>query len=129
MTARGWLVSGAGLGAAAIAAGAFGAHALKGRIAPPLVDVFETAARYHLVHAVVLLVVGLLAADRPRSTALQVAGWSLASGVVVFSGSLYAMALSGQRWLGALTPVGGLALIAGWLALAAAAVARSEDEA
>ena len=100
-----------------VAAGAFGAHTLAGVLTPDRLDVFETAARYQMYHALALLVVGWLAAQTP-SRALQVAGWLFVFGTLLFSGSLYVLTLSGVRWLGAITPLGGLAFLGGWLALA-----------
>lgn len=111
---------GAGLALAAVAAGAFGAHALRARLAPDLLAVFETGARYHMYHALALLAVGWAAAQWP-GTPVRAAGWLFVAGIVVFSGSLYLLALSGVRWLGAITPLGGLAFLAGWAALAWAA--------
>ncbi len=105
---------GAGLGFLAVAAGAFGAHLLAGRVEPALLDAFQTGARYAQLHAVVVLVLGALD-DGPR--ARRVAGlFSL--GVLLFSGSLWLMALTGVRALGAITPLGGLCLLAAWLLLA-----------
>jgi len=101
----------------AVAAGAFGAHALRASITSAALATFETAARYQLFHALALLVVaGLL--ERPRHPAVVRAAWAFLAGTVLFSGSLYALALSGQRWLGAVTPLGGAVFIAGWLLLA-----------
>ncbi|MFT4621554.1 MAG: uncharacterized membrane protein YgdD (TMEM256/DUF423 family) [Myxococcota bacterium] len=106
-----WTIAGV-VGALGVALGAFGAHGLKGVVTDPhLLEVWETAARYHLIHAVALLGV----AAHPARPAL--AGWLMVAGIVVFSGSLYTMTLTGQRWLGAITPIGGLCFIAGWLAL------------
>lgn len=109
---------GAALGALAVALGAFGAHVLRGRLAPDMLAVFDTAARYHLVHALALVVAGL-AAGRPGGGAARAAAILFALGIALFSGSLYALALTGARAWGAVTPLGGLALIAGWIALAA----------
>ena len=106
----------------AVAAGAFGAHALRARLSADLLAVFETAARYQMYHALALLAVAILAARWPGMP-LRAAGWLFIGGTVVFSGSLYLLALTGTRWLGAITPLGGLLFLAGWLALAAA-VAR-----
>lgn len=100
-----------------VAAGAFGAHSLSGVLSPDRLDVFETAARYQMYHALALLVVGWLA-DRTPSRALHVAGWLFVAGTLLFSGSLYLLTLSGVRWLGAVTPLGGLGFLGGWLALA-----------
>ena len=101
----------------AVAAGAFGAHALRGALPPDLLDVFETAARYQMYHALALLAAGWAASRRP-SVAARLAGWLFVAGTILFSGSLYALSLSGARWLGAITPLGGLAFLGGWLALA-----------
>jgi uncharacterized membrane protein YgdD (TMEM256/DUF423 family) len=117
---RTWIVVGAVLAFLGVAAGAFGAHALEGRVSGDLVRVFETGARYHLVHALALTYVGLASA-RWTDPLWTAAGWLFVVGVVVFSGSLYALALTGDRWLGAITPLGGVAFLAGWLAVAAAA--------
>lgn len=108
------------LGFVAVAAGAFGAHALRGRLTPDDLATFETAARYQMFHALALLAAAW-AAGRWPGTAASAAGWLFLAGTVVFSGSLYLLVLTGQRWLGAVTPLGGLTLLAGWLALAWAA--------
>jgi len=105
----------------AVAAGAFGAHALKGRLTPELSATWETAVQYHAWHALGLAVVGLLTIQVPGRVGLALAGWLFVAGIVLFSGSLYAMALTGARWLGAVTPIGGVAFLAGWLSLAWAA--------
>ncbi|MCC6349619.1 MAG: DUF423 domain-containing protein [Candidatus Eisenbacteria bacterium] len=110
---------GALLGLLGVAAGAFGAHALRGRLDPGMLQVFETAARYQLVHALALLFAGAKLQGTPRP-ALTAACWLLLAGVVIFSGSLYALVLTGTRLWGAVTPIGGLCLMAGWLALALA---------
>ena len=104
----------------AVAAGAFGAHALRARIAPDLLAVFETGARYQMYHALALVAVAWVAARWPGPLP-QWAGWLFVVGTVLFSGSLYALALSGIRWLGAVTPLGGAAFLAGWICLAMAA--------
>lgn len=112
---------GAALGALGVALGAFGAHGLEARVTDPAqLEWWHTAARYHLLHAVALLGVAAHPA-RPR-----VAGWLFVAGIAIFSGSLYVMALTGLRWLGAITPIGGVCLIAGWVALALAAPASSD---
>ena len=107
-------------GCLAVAAGAFGAHALRDRLSADLLDVFQTGASYQMYHALALLAVGILL---PRfsiggSPWLNAAGWLFLAGTLLFSGSLYALALSGARWLGAITPLGGVAFLLGWLALA-----------
>lgn len=111
-------VIGGFLGFVGVAAGAFGAHALRGDISPRDLEIWETAARYQLIHAILLVIVGLIGQTR-WSRAMTVASVSLSVGIVVFAGTLQVMALGGPRWLGAITPVGGLCLMAGWLALAA----------
>lgn len=98
--------------------GAFGAHGLSSRLTPELLDTFETGVRYHMYHAFALIIVGL-ALSRGSSNLLGWAGWAFLIGTLLFSGSLYLLALSGNRFLGAITPFGGLAFIAGWLLLAA----------
>lgn len=109
-------------GAAAVAAGAFGAHALRARLEPRALETFETAARYQMYHALALFAVAwAIGCHRRWGTA---AGSLLAGGTVLFSGSLYALALGGPRWLGAVTPLGGTALILGWLCLARAVLTR-----
>lgn len=119
-----WLVTGAVLAGLGVAAGAFGTHALSGRLSPDLLDVFETATRYHLLHAVALLVVGLAAGRNAENRLWNAAGWLFTAGILVFGGSLYLLALTGARWLGAVTPIGGACFLAGW-AVVALAAARS----
>jgi len=104
-----------------VAAGAFGAHALGGTLAPNLLNDFETAARYQMYHALALLVIGLLG-DRLSPRLSQVAGWLFVAGIAFFSGSLYLLALTGVRIFGAITPIGGVAFLAGWVVLAWAVV-------
>ena len=101
----------------AVAAGAFGAHALRGRLTPEALGSFEVAARYHMYHALALLAVAW-AATRWPGGAVTAAGWLFLAGTIVFSGSLYLLSLTGQRWLGAMTPFGGVAFMLGWLMLA-----------
>lgn len=103
--------------AVAVAAGAFGAHALKGHLSPDDLAIFETGARYQMYHALALLAVAW-AATRWPGGAVSTAGWLFVVGTLLFSGSLYALALTGVRWLGAVTPLGGLAFLAGWVCLA-----------
>jgi uncharacterized membrane protein YgdD (TMEM256/DUF423 family) len=117
----GWFAMGAISAAVGVALGAFGAHALKARVGPDLLAVWETGVRYHVVHALGLLAVAW-AAERWPSAGL--AGWIFVAGTAVFSGSLYLLVLTGQRWLGAITPLGGVAFIVGWLLLAWVALRR-----
>ncbi len=105
----------------AVALGAFGAHGLKARLSEDMMAVYQTAVQYHFYHTLALLAVAVLLAGGLQSAALRAGGWLFAAGIVVFSGSLYALALSGMRVLGAVTPLGGLLFLAGWVALAAAA--------
>jgi uncharacterized membrane protein YgdD (TMEM256/DUF423 family) len=131
-----WIRVGAIWGFLAVAIGAFGAHGLKDRFKSlgdqfgPLATerpegIFQTATHYHAYCALAILAVGLLAATGRGGTALPVAGWSLLLGSVIFSGSLYVLAATGIKWLGAITPIGGLFMLVGWLALAIAAGSRS----
>ena len=103
-------------GLISVAAGAFGAHALRARLSPEHLAVFETAARYQMYHALALLAVAWAAARWPGALSLW-AGWLFVAGTVLFSGSLYTLALTGARWLGAITPLGGVAFLVGWLCL------------
>jgi uncharacterized membrane protein YgdD (TMEM256/DUF423 family) len=107
----------------AVAAGAFGAHGLRARLAPDLLAVFETGARYQMYHALALLAAAWALTRWPGSWPVR-AGWLFVVGTLLFSGSLYALALSGVRWLGAVTPFGGVAFLAGWLCLLLAAARR-----
>ena len=107
-------------GMLAVTLGAFGAHALKGRLDDYSRGVFETAVQYHFYHSLALLAVGVIALSQPQTAMLKSAGWLFVIGIAVFSGSLYILALTGTKWLGAVTPLGGLAFIAGWACLAAA---------
>ncbi len=120
---RTFFLIGALSGAISVAAGAFGAHALRERLEPRLLEVFETAARYQMYHALALLLVGYAATRWPGALTTS-AGWLFLAGTVLFSGSLYAMTFTGIRALGAITPLGGVCFIAGWVCLAVAA-ARS----
>lgn len=110
------------LGSLAVAAGAFGAHALREKLSTRAIEIFETGSRYQMYHALALLLVALLLsrAEAGQST-LVAAGVAFIVGVVIFSGSLYALSLTGIKWLGAITPFGGVAFILGWGCLAVAA--------
>ena len=114
-----WML-GCAFGLLAVAAGAFGAHALRARLGPDMLAVWETGARYQMYHALALLAVAM-AAGRWPGGGWTLAGWLFTAGVVVFSGSLYLLAFTGVRWLGAITPIGGLCFLGGWIALALAA--------
>ena len=103
----------------AVVFGAFGAHGLRNRLDDYAMGVFETAVQYHFYHSLALLAVGLLALSQPQTALLKSSGWLFCIGILVFSGSLYLLGITGVRWLGAITPLGGLAFIAGWGCLAA----------
>lgn len=140
MTATTWLRLGALLGFAAVAAGSFGAHWLEGRLKDPAfvgtgpeagrlvtperrLAVFDTGVQYHATHALAVVAVALAmglagAGGRPVPLGLTLAGWAFVVGIALFSGSLYAMGLTGIRWLGAITPLGGVLFLIGWFALA-----------
>lgn len=105
------------LGFLAVLSGAFGAHALRARLSPDLLAIWKTANEYHFYHAFALLIVGVLARQE-RGPALDLPATFFLAGTAVFCGSLYVLALSGARWLGAVTPIGGLLFLAGWAALA-----------
>jgi uncharacterized membrane protein YgdD (TMEM256/DUF423 family) len=110
---------GAVAGAAGVALGAFGAHALKARLSADMLAVWQTAVQYHFWHALGLVAIGIvIAVALPGSTALRWAGWLMVAGLVLFSGSLYALAFTGARWLGAVTPFGGIAWIVAWVLFA-----------
>ncbi len=104
------------LGAAGVVLGAFGAHVLRARLTPEQLASWGTAVDYHLLHALAVLALGLYASAGGRSVALPAGLWSV--GIVLFAGSIYALVLGGPRWLGPVTPLGGLCLVAGWLAAA-----------
>lgn len=112
------LTTGALLLALGVILGAFGAHGLKTRLGPELLAVWQTGVLYHLIHGLGVLMLGALVAARPDLSGLRPAAVLLALGVLLFSGSLYTLALGGPRWLGPITPLGGTLFIAGWLTLA-----------
>lgn len=124
-TARWFLTLGALLAALGVAFGAFGAHALKNLLTEERMAVYQTAVQYHFYHAFGLLIVGLLLLKWPEAGGLRVAGGLLLAGLLLFSGSLYGLTLTGQRWLGAVTPLGGTAFIAAWLVVAWSVWTRS----
>ncbi len=116
-----FVILGAVLGGLGVAAGAFGAHALRAQLEPRMLEVFETGARYQMYHALALFAAAWVW-QQTQAPAAQIAGWAFVAGILLFSGSLYAMAFTGVRGLGAVTPVGGVAFIIGWVALAVAAL-------
>ena len=115
---RFFLLFGAVAAGLAVAAGAFGAHTLEGRVTAGRLEVFETAVRYQMYHALALLFVGWAARTLEASALLAGAGWCFIAGILVFSGSLYLLVLTDAGWLGAVTPLGGAAFLAGWGLLA-----------
>ena len=118
---RFFFVSGCILAALAVVAGAFGAQALEGRLTPERMATFETAARYQMYHALALLACAA-AVNRFAAGTATAAGWLILGGILIFSGTLYALSFGAPRILGAITPIGGVALIAGWVLLALAAL-------
>ena len=116
-----FIALGALSGAMAVALGAFGAHGLKARLPADLLATFETGVRYQMYHALALLAVAWAMTRWSGSNLPAAAGWLFVAGTVLFSFSLYLLALTGQRWLGAITPLGGVAFVAGWVCLALAA--------
>lgn len=116
-------VLGAAFALIGVAAGAFGAHGLEGRVPAERLATFETGVRYQMYHAFALMLVGLAAARWPDAL-LQTAGWLFVAGIVIFAGTLYGLTFGGPRWLGAITPIGGLSFLAGW-AVAIVSVLRS----
>lgn len=112
--AKVFLILGAVNALLAVMLGAFGAHVLRARLSAELMAVYQTGIHYHLFHALGLLVVGLLATQLPASVPLKWSGGLMLAGIVLFSGSLYVLSISGQRWLGAITPLGGMAFILAW---------------
>ncbi len=120
MTARLALVLGGIFMFAAVALGAFGAHALRGYLDPQMTAVWQSAVQYHAWHAIALLGIGSLLLHYPRSGGLRLAAWLFVAGNLLFAGSLYAIALTGARGLGVITPLGGVAFLAGWAVFATA---------
>jgi uncharacterized membrane protein YgdD (TMEM256/DUF423 family) len=109
----------------AVALGAFGAHGLKGRLSTDMLSVYQTGVQYQMYHALALILVAVLYSQFPQSTTLNWAGWLFLIGIVLFSGSLYALSLSGIKILGAITPLGGLAFLAGWVMVVISALKQS----
>lgn len=110
------LLAGVAFMALAVILGAFGAHALKSRLSPDMITVYKTGVEYHFYHALGLLIIGVISIYIPGS----LTNWSavlIGAGIIIFSGSLYVLAVSGVRWLGAITPIGGLSFIIGWVLL------------
>jgi uncharacterized membrane protein YgdD (TMEM256/DUF423 family) len=119
--AKHYLMAAALSGFIAVALGAFGAHGLKQRLSADLLAVFQTGVQYHFYHTFALLAVGLLMLHMPTNASLRWSGILFIAGIVIFSGSLYVLSLTGVKWLGAITPLGGVAFLVAWLLLARAA--------
>jgi uncharacterized membrane protein YgdD (TMEM256/DUF423 family) len=118
--ARTFIALGSINAALAVIFGAFGAHGLRARLSPEMLSVYHTGAQYHFYHALGLLLIGILAGQLPSTGALQLSGYLMLAGIILFCGSLYLLAVTGITWLGAVTPLGGLAFIAAWSVLAVA---------
>ena len=114
-------IAGAAMAGLSVAIGAFGAHALRARLEPARLATFETAVQYHMLHAVALLAVAALMGRVQSQQLLLLSGGLFTAGIFLFSGSLYALAITGITWLGAITPLGGIAFIGGWLCMGIAA--------
>jgi uncharacterized membrane protein YgdD (TMEM256/DUF423 family) len=114
---RFFFITGSLLAFVAVALGAFAAHGLKTKLSPDMFNVFEVGVRYHMYHALALLAVAWATSHWPDSRA-HTAGWAFLFGIVVFSGSLYLLSITGMRWIGAITPIGGVAFLIGWILLA-----------
>lgn len=123
--ARTFLLLGCVSAMVAVALGAFGAHALEGRLPPERIATWESAARYHFYHSLGLLIVGLIGMQIGARAQLRWAGWSMLTGILLFSGSLYVLSVSGISYLGAVAPFGGVALLLAWLLLAGAVIKRT----
>lgn len=121
-TARLFLTLGSINAALAVVFGAFGAHALRARLTPEMLSVYHTGSQYHFYHALGLLLIAAIVMHVPGFGFARAAGWLMTVGIVLFSGSLYLLAITGVRWLGAITPLGGLAFIAAWVLLAIGAL-------
>lgn len=115
---RGLLIAAGVCGFTAVLAGTFGAHGIKGNVSEKLLANFETGVHYHLAHALALLGVAILSGMLPNAKGLRFAGWCMVFGIIVFSGSLYVMAVTGKTWLGMITPFGGVSFLVAWALVA-----------
>jgi len=118
MASRTFLLLGSISAFSGVAMGAFGAHALRAKLLPRLLEIYQTAVDYQMWHALGLVIIGVLLHFNNESKLLRWAGWLMFIGIVVFSGSLYMLSITGIRWLGAITPFGGVALLVAWLLMA-----------
>lgn len=117
---------GSGLAFLAVALGAFGTHGLKGSLSAYSLDIWKTGVQYHMIHAVALVLIGILASQNDTK-AVRAAGWLMVSGIAIFSGSLYALALTDLKVLGAITPLGGLCFLSSWATLAVTFGKKASD--
>ncbi|MDG2304853.1 MAG: DUF423 domain-containing protein [Candidatus Binatia bacterium] len=108
------IAAGAAFAGIGVALGAFGAHGLKDRLTPDLLEIYQTAVQYQFYHSFGLILLGLFVAQRGEVSGAGAAAWAFSIGILLFSGSLYVLALTGAKWLGAITPLGGLAFLVGW---------------
>ena len=118
MASRTFLLLGSISAFSGVAMGAFGAHALRSELVPRMLEIYQTAVDYQMWHALGLVMIGVLLRFNDESKLLRWAGWLMFIGIVVFSGSLYMLSITGIRWLGAITPIGGIALLMAWLLMA-----------
>ncbi len=119
-----WIVIGSISGLISVAMGAFGAHALSETLDPKMLSVYHTAAQYEMYHALALVALGIWVAQHSAAPWISISGWSFTIGSILFSGSLYLLAITGIRWLGAITPAGGLLFMVGWATFAVSALKR-----
>jgi uncharacterized membrane protein YgdD (TMEM256/DUF423 family) len=105
-----------------VALGAFGAHYLKQKLTPDKLDVFQTGVHYHMIHAIALILIALFSEKLANSSMVNASGWAIFIGIILFSGSLYALSLTGLKFFGPITPLGGLSFLVGWILLAIAAL-------
>ena len=120
-----FLLMGSGFMFLAVTIGAFGAHGLKNKLDAYAMSVYNTAVEYHFYHALGLLLLGILMQQYKPSLLLNISGWSMGLGILIFSGSLYALAISGVKWLGAITPIGGLCFLIAWFCFFAGVIKAS----
>ncbi len=120
-----FVILGALMAFLSVALGAFGAHGLQGKLSAEMLDIYQTGVQYHMIHALGLILIGLLAGLWGSGTWLNAAGWALLTGIIIFSGSLYMLSMTGIKWLGAITPIGGVAFLIGWILVVVAAAKGS----
>lgn len=124
--ARRFLIVGAANAALVVILGAFGAHGLRLRLTPEMMAIYQTGVQYHVFHSLGLLAVGLTLTQFPKSMLLKSSGWLMLAGIVIFSGSLYVLSTTGWKWLGLVTPLGGVSFLAAWALFAVALVKHAQ---